>query len=80
MLIGFAQPAVVQHEAETLRTLDLPDSQQLRASELLNRLLTAPLMRRVWQELYKKKRENHHPSPDYLYPAEVIFPVKREPT
>ena len=39
------------------------------ARQFLERLIINPMMKRVWDELYKKRRIEHKATDEYLYPA-----------
>ncbi len=61
-------PAVI-HAAEQLRS-DLPsEGNPAEALELRRRLVFDPRMKRVWAVLYKKKRNRHKATEEFLHPA-----------
>jgi hypothetical protein len=60
--------AVCQQACALWKTLPL-EKDQAKAQQVLEQLVTNPLMKRVWTELYKKERINHQPTNRYMYPA-----------
>jgi hypothetical protein len=62
------RPAVI-NIAERL-CADIPAEQHPgKAQEILSRLTSDERMRRVWDELYKKKRDHHHTPESFYHPA-----------
>src|SRR5205814_2964096 len=68
---------------ECARRLWIALDRQTAASEvgmLLHRLASDPRMRKVWNELQKRKRENYQPTENFVHPAmpiEYWFPYLR---
>jgi hypothetical protein len=59
----------VRYEATKLWS-ELPaEKEPTKAQQVLEQLITNPLMRRVWDELYKKKRISHKSTKQYEHPA-----------
>jgi hypothetical protein len=61
-------PAVV-HAAEQLHSAVGSEENPAEALELWSRLVFDPRMKRVWSELYKKKRIHHKGTDEFFYPA-----------
>jgi hypothetical protein len=60
--------AVREHANSLWKTLPL-ETDPAKAQQVLEQLITNPLMKRVWTELYKKARINHKSTDQYKYPA-----------
>ncbi len=62
-------PRAVIDKAEQLRAGISTEENPTEALEVWSRLVLDARMKRVWQELYKKKRIGHQASEEFFYPA-----------
>jgi hypothetical protein len=62
-------PPSVIHAAEQLQSELASEENPAEAQELWSRLVLDSRMKRVWQELYKKKYIHHRATEEFLYPA-----------
>ena len=61
-------PAVIE-AANQLNDELAKEKDPTKAVQVLSRLVSDPLMKRVWQEVYRRKRIRHQSSEEYLNPA-----------
>jgi hypothetical protein len=61
-------PAVIEAAKELNEQL-ATEKDSTKALEVLSRLVSHPLMARVWREIFRKKRVRHKPTEEYLNPA-----------
>ena len=62
-------PVAIIETANQLSEKLAEEKDPARALGVLSRLASDPLMKRVWQEVYRKNRVRHQPSEEYLNPA-----------
>src|SRR5690242_9001120 len=61
-------PPIVEAAREL--NADLADEKDsAKALEVLSRLVSHPLMERVWRQIFKRKRAQYKKTEEYLYPA-----------
>jgi hypothetical protein len=64
-------PAAVVEAAERLYAQLASEQDPAKAEKVLSRLTSDPRMKRVWDELYKKKRFEHQAADEFLHAARV---------
>jgi hypothetical protein len=64
-------PAAVVEAAERLYAQLASEQDPAKAEKVLSRLTSDPRMKRVWDELYKKKRFEHQATDEFLHAASV---------